>query len=333
MRAPTRRAVARPSRAAASVRCAGSLVIAALWLAWPAAAHQNEIERPCAEGASSQLVYSGLARNPEAINENLPPPNPCALPADGTDRYPFEGTQGDIVRVALTNLSQSFEPRLEVVGPSQQALVDSQACSGQPAICGDVQELGPLPETGTYEIRISSTDEGGDFDFYWLQLDRLDPASYDPDDITFQAGRTEYEDFAELRPHSDVDHWGIEVTTDELRQIDLTVMGLPGLDYEGLDPRVTLRSPSGALIAEASCEGGGRFDDPCSLSMRVPVSGAGVYAFTVADEGADERGVYGLAWSIPEPGAAPGVAAALAILAGLSRSRRRSRLAERRARH
>lgn len=289
---------------------------AACWLVAvagsPAAAHQIEPTADCAEGATSSILYRAHTRK-------LTSPFECKLAPGATDVYGFEGAQGDNVRVFLTKLGFDFEPRFEVRGPADELIVASEACSGQPALCFDGQSLPPLAATGTYEIRITSTDAGDDFDFYRLQLERIAPASFDPDDIAFQAGRDAFSDFNTIDPEPDIDHFGIEVGESHGR-LDFTLTGLSGLEFAGFDPRVEIWDPAGQLVGEASCDGGGRFDDPCSTQLQVDVSGPGLYTFALSDLGSDEIGAYEYSWSLPEPAAGLQVASVVLAL-GLMRRR------------
>jgi hypothetical protein len=64
----------------------------------------------------------------------------------------------------------------------------------------------------------------------------------------------------------------------------------------GLDPVISLRGPTGPVVASTSCNGHDVFGNPilCAVELRTQLASSGIYTLNVADSGANNTGAYTL---------------------------------------
>lgn len=201
----------------------------------------------------------------------------CAIsPASDLDRFEFEGSAGDQVRLTLRSLAGGLDPNIEIRDDSNKTIATNWCNGSCCSVCTVVIET-QLLTSGIFTIFVSEigSDESGS---YRLQLERIPPIDL-PTKKVFNTSI-----FDTINPTTDHDFFYFEGLTGT--EIQLILSSHSG----GFDPRLELYLPSGGEPYQNEwCNG-----SCCSTcvvninSLILPESGQ--YIVVVSDVGADENG-------------------------------------------
>ena len=238
--------------------------------------------------ATSTPVVScneGVIAEPVPFSYGIATSN-CMIDAPtDSDRFTFQGTSGDDVRIVLRT-GTGLDPRLEVRDPDGIIIVDTFCANGcalsvDPLQAG-VRQLPVLTKTGTYTIGVSDSDsnEGGSYELF---VERFRPAT--PPALTINESRADVIDSP-----TDIDSFAFQGTVGD----DMRIVLRTGT---GLDPRLEVRDPDGIRIVDTFCANGCALSvDPLQASPRaLPVLvKTGTYTISVSDSDSNEGGTYEL---------------------------------------
>ena len=208
-------------------------------------------------------------------------------PATDTDRFTFEGNAGDEVRVFVRSTTNGFDPRVRIRNPLNVTIVDT-VCSGtnqfgQSIQCTVLKSV-TLGESGTFTIFVSDsgTNETGTF---LLQLEKIPPTIL-PTKKVFGSSVSDT-----INPRTDFDFFHFEgVAGTEIQFSFLSTTN-------GLDPKLDVISPSGAVVATGSCSGTNQFGQSIACSFTLDdlvLNETGIYYLVINDNGSNETGNYQL---------------------------------------
>ena len=121
----------------------------------------------------SQTVFAGQAEQSVTCNESKEPillnygvhTVDCGItPSTDLDRFMFDASAGDQVRIIVDGLSNYFDPRIELRAPDGTVLRD-QYCNGGSYYSCTVTVDETLSTEGTYQIAVSDNgaDESGNY--------------------------------------------------------------------------------------------------------------------------------------------------------------------------
>lgn len=206
----------------------------------------------------------------------------CTIaPAIDLDRFIFNGSNGDLVRIIVLSTSAGLDPVLELRDP-QGTLVNTanSTCNGREEGLCSFQAMAELPTNGRYQISINDAglDELGN---YTLQLERLFPALA-PTPLRYNRLLE-----GSISPATDNDFFAFEGTRGT--QIRLNLASGTG----AFDLLLEIRDPSGEVIAldPEGCDGG--MDNArCSFQTDITLPVSGTYQMTISDVNNDEPGDY-----------------------------------------
>lgn len=203
----------------------------------------------------------------------------CAIaPAADLDRFQFEGSAGDQVRLTLYTLTNGLDVDIEIRDDTNKTIATG-SCSGGCCTCTAVIEV-LLLTSGTFTIFVSETqsnETGG----YRLQLERIPPLEL-PTKKAFNSSV-----FDTINPSTDHDFFyfeGVAGTEVELILLSHT---------NGFDPRMEVYLPSDMPYQDEWCSGG---CCTCVITMSgLTLPESGQYLVVISEKQANETGNYELA--------------------------------------
>ena len=234
-------------------------------------AEQSESPVACVEGVEPlNLVYGD-----HTTGCNIDTPTDL-------DRFIFDGSAGDKVRIQLRSLTAGLDPRIEIREPGGAVIKDTLCTGsdvfGNPLRCSIVFDM-TLGLSGQHQISISDSgaNETGDYQF---QLEII-PPNITPPGIVY--GSTE-SDLLNLGVDMDFFEFNVEANSD----IRVTVSS----QTPGLDPRLEVWDQDGTVIKNTSCTGSYVFGNPlkCIFTYDLNIVLPGTYLLAVSDVGANEGG-------------------------------------------
>jgi hypothetical protein len=204
-------------------------------------------------------------------------------PSADLDRFEFQASAGDDVRIVLANVNGPLDPKVEIFDPTH-ASIGTASCSGSssgtPRRCTAKTDT-KLTLDGAYTLFVtdSGQDESGG---YTLEIETL-PSRNNPPPIAYGSFVT-----GTLERRTDFDFFTFEGLAGSTLRIAAENGGGP------LDVAVELIDPNGALSAIGSCDGSSsgtpRF---CSFeNTNVNLTISGTYQIVVEDLQFDEAGQY-----------------------------------------
>ena len=244
----------------------------------PVVANASIIESPVdVTGISG---YVDLAYGDHTVNSGLDS-------SVEVDSYRFHGSAGDSIRFIVATSTRAFDPRL-VLRDSTGTVLQTVWCDGRSGYLATTCSVSmdqELTVDGVYYLNLSDvgSNEVGN---YTLSLYQYPPGG-NWNGIGYDTPLTE-----ELGHKGDMDFLafnGVAGTGVKLSLFSNT---------NGLDPRIEVWSPSGALLNDTWCNGGaGGWASRCSLSPELDLSETGIYKIGLSDVSWDELGAYTLGLS------------------------------------
>lgn len=223
-----------------------------LLLASPAVAQQPEPTVQCVEGRDPIFIRDGEHTVGCSIDE----------PSD-EDQFLFYAEEGDVVLIAFSKLSPTFDGRLEIRDP-QGDIITSRHCSA----CDELTRRFEVERTGNYRLNFHERDHDGRTR-YTLHLTKLAP-SLTPQVITFD---TTFEDRIDFITDTD------QFTFSSLEGF-VPVRLILVRKEEDFDFKVEVQDPDNFTIVNERC-------DDCDLVVEFDLLAAGDYVVTVSDKDND----------------------------------------------
>ena len=250
-----------------------SVLLLLFWLCpSPTLAQQIENDLECIEGAGAIPINYG---------DNT---SGCAVDTP-TDRDLFilsNGAAGTSIRFNVLGATPGLDPRIEVLDPTGAVVTDT-SCSSTSSIsgCSFSADL-DLSVTGEYVIAISDvgTNETGDYQMTLNCIVGSCPGAPALVSIAYDVAVLDT-----LTPAVDMDFFTFQGAADT--SIRFNVLGAT----PGLDPRIEIRDPAGAVAIDMACSSTSSISG-CSFSADVDLLLTGTYQVAVSDLGTNEPGDY-----------------------------------------
>lgn len=220
-----------------------------------AMAAQSESPVACVEGSEPlNLVYGDHTTGCE-IN-----------PVLDLDRFTFDATDGDDVRIILRTFANRPDPRLEVRDPDGVVISDTFCGTTTSFPCTLSVPLS-LVKTGEYSVAVSDQSSSGT-GTYTLQIEKVPPVVQAPG-IAYDSPVSD-----EVDPVTDLDFFTFEANSGtDIRIVVRSFANRP-------DPRLEVWDPNGDQVINTFC--GTTTSFPCTISEDLsPISGT--YLVAISD--------------------------------------------------
>jgi Ca2+-binding RTX toxin-like protein len=167
--------------------------------------------------------------------------------------------------------NSSYQPRVKVLSPSSATVLDQNATDGFAAVV-------PTASTGTYTVQVSSAGGTGSYSLIVFR------STANLGDTEFQANGSGQRDADTVSPGDD-DFYVFDVTANQSMTVTLTENNVGA----AFDPRLALIAPDGRIVGNSGSETGVRFEERATKTGR--------YYAVVTDDGDNDTGVYGIAFT------------------------------------
>ncbi|VAW58879.1 5-deoxy-glucuronate isomerase [hydrothermal vent metagenome] len=250
-------------------------------LSLPAAiASHSESTVSCNEGVVSEPLLMQYSQHT----------NSCAIsPATDLDRFSFNGSANDLVRINVLSTSNGLGPNLEIRDPSGLIIVnggaDGAACNSN-LTCSFSLDLS-LPENGNYTLLISDTGTNN-IGNYIMTVERLLPAAALPR-LDYDASVSDT-----ISPATDVDNFSFYGTAGT--HVRFNVLSTSN----GSGPTFEIYDPNGLRVVNGVSDSAGCSSNlTCSFSVDFTPLSSGFYSLVLYDIGNNNTGNYQLSlWCI-----------------------------------
>ncbi len=235
----------------------------------PTRGQQEESSIECDEGNEPLLIEYGQ----HTSNCDL------FIPTD-FDRFRFRGDAGDLVRIVVRGNTNDLDPRVELLDPEGNPILDESCNANCCNPCTLDFEL-VLESSGLHTILLSDagTNNAG---AYTLQIEKILPDDLPPA-IAYDSTIADT-----LAPSTDTDFWTFEA--EEGTRFRIIVRGT----RNDLDPRIRLMNENGESILEDSdpdrCSA--NCCNPCSFTLEKTIPATGLYYIMIDEWGSDNTGGY-----------------------------------------
>jgi hypothetical protein len=237
-------------------------------------AAQSETQATCDEAAEPV----GLAYGDHTVGCTINPPGDI-------DRFQFEGTVGDQIRINVLAQSLSFAPLLEVYDPSFVKIAEESCLTNY---CSITLEL-TLPTSGPYTLFVSDVGNNNAGN-YTLQLERIVPPPVsihlDYDSSSSDA----------IDPATDVDFYSFHATAGTQIRFNVLANSL------SFSPVVEIRDQNGTLVVDGVTDGAYCNSNYCSFSVDLSPALTGNFSLLIYDLNTNNPGNYELSlWCLVGP--------------------------------
>ncbi|HED33795.1 MAG TPA: hypothetical protein ENJ08_06205 [Gammaproteobacteria bacterium] len=252
----------------------------------------NLLSLPAAIASHSESTVScneGVVSEPLLMQYSQHTDNCAISPATDLDRFSFNGSANDLVRINVLSTSNGLGPNLEIRDPNGAIIVngaaDGAACNSV-FTCSFSLDIN-LPEDGSYSLAISDTGTNNTGN-YTMTIERLLPAASLPR-LDYDAPVSDT-----LAPATDMDNFAFYGTAGT--RVRFNVLSTSN----GLGPTFEIRDPNGSLVVNgvadaASCNS----VFTCSFSVDFAPLSSGFYSLVLYDTGNNNTGNYQLSlWCI-----------------------------------
>jgi len=230
------------------------------------------------------LASHGLAFAQGAMTNGANHPGAISI-AGELDEWTFMAAQGDAISLSIGEVlpatDPTFSPWIRLIGPNGVLLA-----SGFGGLVGQIDVTAPL--SGTYLVRVSSSDNGNDGTGAYLLTLAQTPGAFvvPPGD---EGGALTNGDNHPGRIHlGDLDQWTFTAALGDAITLSIGEIFEGEVD-PGLVPWIRLRSPTGTLLGSDS----GGLTAQINI-VSAPLSGTYTVVVGTGDNGRDTTGIYRL---------------------------------------